>query len=106
MIPTACLNSSPLDMDIVVDLLVALTGGSSEDQTLVEQLVDLVVSGEVVHIAGTVKLVDRPQAAETVRPGLAVGISVCIADPLIPDIDKSVDHNPEQVSGSVGYVPD
>jgi hypothetical protein len=71
----------------------------------VEQLVDLVVSGEVVHIAGTVNLLDRPQAAETVKPGLAVGIPVGIGDPLKQDIGKSVDHNPEQLSDSVGYVP-
>lgn len=103
MIPTVCLSNSLPDTGIAVDPSMMLSRWTSVDRTRVEQLVDLVVSGEMVR--GSVELVDRPGAAEMAKPGPAADRLISIADPTTQEIGKSVDHNLGQVADAVGYIP-
>jgi len=93
MILTASLNSYFPDADIVVDAQLACA----------ERLLQMVLGEELGYIAASVELVDRLEAADTAKPGPAVGRLVRAAGPSAQEIEESA---LGQVADAVGHIPD
>jgi len=92
MIPTACRNRSLPNADIAVAQYIVP----------VEQVMDLVVQEQVVHIVESVKLLDRLKAAGTAKPRPAVDRHGGNADPLGQEIEKSDQSLGDDI---VGHIP-